>query len=174
MVRVISVSSCPTEGTGVRIGDRTVSGQGPARQGNVTHLLYDFLRETIMGDACCKQASAVSTSDVTLLVRATDPNSTANEAEPPYSAAPPAVADPIDLERYTERYTEPGSIWEALLAGNVRLVRASWLVKHSRAGGILMRRQDVPEEAFVGIEELKRCFGAGNKDNVLPVLAISL
>ena len=101
-----------------------------------------------MGAACCKEAAvAVSTSDVTLLRRG---------------------------RVHLKRYSEPDSIWEALLAGHVRLVSASWLVKHSGASGILMRRQDLPEEAFISVDELKRCYGEGNRDKALPVISISL
>ena len=39
----------------------------------------------------------------------------------------------IDLKRYTE----PNSIWVALLTGHVRLVKMSWLIKHAKAKGIL-------------------------------------
>jgi hypothetical protein len=72
-----------------------------------------------------------------------------------------------------ERYTKPASIWAALMTGNVRLLRASWLVVHGKAGGILARRQDLPDEAFIGVEELQRMFGEGNGDDVLPIIAIS-
>ena len=42
----------------------------------------------------------------------------------------------IDLARYTE----PASIWEALATLHVRLVKMSWLITHSKAGGVLARR----------------------------------
>eukprot|EP00966_Prymnesium_polylepis_P266508 6156403-Prymnesium_polylepis.3 len=54
------------------------------------------------------------------------------------------------------------------VSGNVRLLRASWTVAHGKAGGILARRQDLPEKAFIGVEELKSMFGEGNEDGVLP------
>jgi hypothetical protein len=47
------------------------------------------------------------------------------------------------------------------------------VVKHAKAGGILMRRQELPEEAFISVEELERMFGDGNYDGVLPIIAIS-
>ena len=75
----------------------------------------------------------------------------------------------IDLARYTE----PMSIWVALMTGHVRLVKMSWLIKHAKAKGILSRRQELPEEAFISVEELKRMYGDGNKDGVLPIIAIS-
>ena len=85
-------------------------------------------------------------------------------------AEAPAVAQTADLERYTEPY----SIWAALETGHVVLIRASWLVKHAKAGGVLSRRQDLPEEAFMSLAELKAMYGDGNKDGVLPIIAISL
>ena len=71
------------------------------------------------------------------------------------------------------RYTEPMSIWVALMTGHVRLVKMSWLIKHAKAKGILSRRQELPEEAFISVEELKRMYGDGNYDGVLPIIAIS-
>ena len=75
----------------------------------------------------------------------------------------------IDLARYTE----PMSIWEALIKGHVRLVKMSWIIKWSKAGKILARRQDLPEEAFISVDELKALYGDGNRDGVLPIIAIS-
>ena len=80
-----------------------------------------------------------------------------------------ALTEPTDLARYTE----PMSIWVALLTGHVRLVKMSWLIKHAKANGILSRRQELPEEAFISVDELKRMYRDGNKDGVLPIIAIS-
>ena len=71
------------------------------------------------------------------------------------------------------RYTKPSSIWEALATGHVRLLRMSWLIAHSKAGRVLARRQALPEEAFISVDELKRIFGEGNRDGVLPIVVIS-
>jgi hypothetical protein len=38
---------------------------------------------------------------------------------------------------------------------------------------VLARRQDLPEEAFVSVEELILQFGDSNVDNVLPIVVIS-
>ena len=43
--------------------------------------------------------------------------------------------------RALERYTQPESIWTALLTGHVKLVKMSWLIAHADAGGILPHRQ---------------------------------
>ena len=53
------------------------------------------------------------------------------------------------------------------------------VLRHAEAGGVLARRQELPEEAFVTVDELRRlyeadqtkvCFG---KDVVVPIIAIS-
>ena len=75
----------------------------------------------------------------------------------------------IDLDRYTA----PTSIWAALLTGHVRLVKLSWLIAHSKAKGILPRRQELCEEAFISVAELQSIYGDGNRDDVLPIIAIS-
>ena len=36
-----------------------------------------------------------------------------------------------------------------------------------------VRRQALPPEAFIGVAELKRLYGQGNLDGVLPIIAIS-
>ena len=80
-----------------------------------------------------------------------------------------AALNTLDLARYTQ----PQSIWVALETGHVRLVKATYLIMLSDANGILPRRQDLPPEAFISVEELKRLFGSGNRDAVLPIIAIS-
>ena len=70
------------------------------------------------------------------------------------------------------RYTEPASIWRALETGHVRLLKASYLTNLSDANGVLSRRQELPPEAFISVEELKRLYGEGNRDGVLPIIAI--
>ena len=63
----------------------------------------------------------------------------------------------------------------------MRLVRASWLVAHSKAGRVLPRRQEVPEEAFLSVDELRKLWDRsgptwshhGNPDGVLPIVVIS-
>lgn len=75
----------------------------------------------------------------------------------------------VDLDRYIG----PDSVWAALSSGSVRLLRMSWLIDLSKAGKTLCRRQELPEKAFITIEELQDLFGDGNGDHVLPIIAIS-
>lgn len=83
------------------------------------------------------------------------------------------AADGPNAECALERYTEPASIWEALATGHVKLVKMRWLIAYYEAGGVLPRRQDLPPEAFISLEELKRMYGDGNRDGVLPIIAVS-
>ena len=84
-------------------------------------------------------------------------------------SAAAATASAADLTRYIA----PDSIWEALATGSVQLTRMSWLIELCHAGRVLPRRQEVPEEAVVSLSELKAMYGDGNKDGVLPIIAIS-
>ena len=59
------------------------------------------------------------------------------------------------------------------MTGHVRLLKMSWLIAHHKARKILMRRQELPEEAFISVKELQRLYGTGNRDGVLPIIAIS-
>lgn len=77
------------------------------------------------------------------------------------------------------RYTEAWSIFQALEKIEsgyhpVRLLRMSWLLEQSNHA--LCRRQDLPEEAFVPVKELKQIWEDsenGGRDAVLPVITIS-
>ena len=48
------------------------------------------------------------------------------------------------------------------------MTRMTWLIERAKAGGVLPRRQEIEDSAFVGVEELQRLYGKGNSDNVLP------
>lgn len=77
------------------------------------------------------------------------------------------------------RYTSPDSIWEELLTGNVKLLKASYVSQLAREGGVLSHRQKLPPEAFMSVEELKRQYNHGSKSRsgaelgVLPIISIS-
>ena len=49
----------------------------------------------------------------------------------------------------------------------------SWLIQHAKKNEILPRKQELPEEAFMSVQELKDIYGDGNKDGVLPIVVIS-
>ena len=54
------------------------------------------------------------------------------------------------------RYREFDSVWSALEGGEVRLLSLRWLAKLEDGGGILSRRQELPEEAFISVGRLKK------------------
>ena len=69
------------------------------------------------------------------------------------------------------RYLEHDAVWAALEGDGgkeseppVRLVRLSWLLElgdpnsseHKKYGGVLPRRQEMPEAAFIGVDELRQ------------------
>ena len=85
-----------------------------------------------------------------------------------------ALTDEVECRtRDTARYTEPTSIWTALETQHVRLPKMSWLIQHAKNNGILPRKQELPEEAFMSVQELKDIYGDGNRDGVLPIVVIS-
>lgn len=73
------------------------------------------------------------------------------------------------------RYSEPEDIWQAVRSGDVRLLRMTWIIAWADGDGILARRQDLPEEAFISIGELVEIHEAAgsNPDGVLPIISIS-
>ena len=117
-------------------------------------------------DVVGKEASAES--------RMTAPDVHEGEAEGEANAT---VAEPegeAEGEKVDEqRYTGAESIWAALKEKHVRLIKSSWIVEHNKTGNPLPRRQELPEEAFISVEELKRQYGDGNIDGVLPIIGIS-
>ena len=61
------------------------------------------------------------------------------------------------------RYREHDSIWAAIEGdgdkvrpGDVRLISLNWLMALAERGGVLPRRQDLPEEAFLSSAQLRR------------------
>jgi hypothetical protein len=75
-----------------------------------------------------------------------------------------------DAQAAARRYLGHDEVWEALKGDGVkeserpvRLVRLSWLLAlgqpgssvHKEYGGVLPRRQELPEDAFIGVDELR-------------------
>ena len=58
-------------------------------------------------------------------------------------------------DEHVEEYTRPDSIWAALESRDVLLVRSSWMIMRSKEGRPLPRRQELPPEAFISLEELQ-------------------
>ena len=82
----------------------------------------------------------------------------------------PAVT-PEEAQAAAQRYLEHDEVWAALEGDGgkeserpVRLVRLSWFLAlgqpgssvHRKYGGVLPRRQELPEAAFIGVDELQK------------------
>lgn len=59
-----------------------------------------------------------------------------------------------------EKFSEYGSLIEALLSRDTVLLKGSWLVQCQRTHGLLPRRQDLPKEATWHAEELLHCLNS--------------
>jgi hypothetical protein len=95
------------------------------------------------------------------------------EARKKALAVEAAIAEAEALLSEASRYSDPETLWQALETGDTQLIRMTWLIKHAQAGGVLPRRQELPEEALISRKELKLIFGMGNDAGVLPIVAIS-
>jgi len=77
-------------------------------------------------------------------------------------------------EEYDGAALEPAlRVDEALGGSPVRLVDARFLIELAERGGRLCRRQDLPEEAFVRPEALRRLPRGGRIGDCLRILSIS-
>ena len=66
------------------------------------------------------------------------------------------------------------SKWRPAAAALCWCLTASVRILTCSAGiGRLPRRQEMPEDAYITVNELKEMYGEGNSDNVLPIIAIS-
>ena len=75
-------------------------------------------------------------------------------------------------EEYDGAALEPAlRVDEALGGSPVRLVDARFLIELAERGGRLCRRQDLPEEAFVSPEALRRL--PGGRGYCLRIMSIS-
>ena len=90
-------------------------------------------------------------------------------AEPVAAAAAPVVAKPSAKPPHFG----PEALLKSVASGAIAPLRGSWLVELGSQGGRLSRRQDLPEEAFFGIEELRRLVEALGEDYGLLFVALS-
>ena len=72
-----------------------------------------------------------------------------------------------------DRYFTPAALVASVASGAVALLRGRWLVELQRSGGRLERRQDLPAEAFLDVEELRLLIAALGDDWGLLLVAIS-
>ena len=97
------------------------------------------------------------------------------------AAAAMAEALPYEDDKSEEAWKELGGasfeaelrVDEALGGSPVRLVDARFIIELERQGGILVRRQDLPESAFLSLEQIKRLPKGGNAGDCLRVISTS-
>ena len=77
------------------------------------------------------------------------------------------------IARAVGKYFDPEALLESIANGSIALVRGRWLIAHAEAGGKLMRRQDLPSEAFFTVDELRKLVAALGDDWGLLFVAIS-
>ena len=78
----------------------------------------------------------------------------------------------------SRRYSDPNTIWQVLQGPNVRLLKMSYLFDEAKKRGVLRRRQDLPESAFISPLTLQTIHAEASPlladfDNVLPIVAVS-
>ena len=97
------------------------------------------------------------------------------------AAAAVAAAEPLKLEDDDWRWRNTGgAALESALQVDpehgdspVALIDARYIVELWRRGGKILRRQDLPKEAFIDLETVKRLPGGGEYGECLRVIAVS-
>ena len=77
------------------------------------------------------------------------------------------------IARAVGKYFDPDALLESIANGSIALTRGRWVAAHFEAGGKLMRRQDLPPEAFFTVDELRKLVAALGEDWGLLFVAIS-
>ena len=98
------------------------------------------------------------------LSRSLEPDPATNTSSRAHDHPPPQRA------RLWEDEFRGGDIEPVLASGAIALLDASWLVAHAAAGGVLRRRQELPDAAFVSAAALK---ASCTEASFLPVIALS-
>ena len=107
-----------------------------------------------------------------------DPRATVKAAAAALRAAPIQTEATEDGENAWVEYDgaalEPAlQVDEELRDSAVRLVDARFLIELDKRGGRLCRRQDLPEEAFVSLDVLRRLPSGGGSNDCLRVMSVS-
>ena len=77
------------------------------------------------------------------------------------------------VRKTAREYFDPEALLESIANGSIALTRGRWVVKHFEAGGKLVRRQDLPPEAFFTVDELRKLVAALGDNWGLLFVAIS-
>ena len=86
-------------------------------------------------------------------------------------SAPSGSSAELDLSGVLLAATEPidGPLRECLADGSIRLLRGAWLADADASGAVLLRRQELPPEAFVTCAEAVEMLDRGDRS----ILAVS-
>jgi hypothetical protein len=98
-------------------------------------------------------------------------------------AATCGIAKPTgksEVSRTPVDFASPETLWALLAKGNVRLLRATWLLAQPE-GFVLRRRQELPPEAFISRAELLAIYEASNaipsteadQPSRMPIISVS-
>ena len=77
------------------------------------------------------------------------------------------------MARAVGKYFDPEALLESIANGSIALTRGRWIIAHFEAGGKLMRRQDLPPEAFFTVDELRKLVAELGDDWGLLFVTIS-
>ena len=77
------------------------------------------------------------------------------------------------LPEASRKYFDAAGLVESVEKGWIALIRGRWIIKLNKSGGRLKRRQDLPPDAFLTVEELRRLIAALGDDWGLLLVAIS-
>jgi hypothetical protein len=100
-----------------------------------------------------------------------EPSQSLREVAPSHPRGTSPAVSSEEAQAAARRYLGHDEVWKALEGDGVkeserpvRLVRLSWLLAlgqpgssvHREYGGVLPRRQELPEDAFIGVDELRK------------------
>jgi hypothetical protein len=100
-----------------------------------------------------------------------EPSPSLREVAPSHPRGTSPAVSSEEAQEAAQRYLGHDEVWAALEGDGVkeserpvRLVRLSWLLAlgqpgssvHKEYGGVLPRRQELPEAAFIGVDELQK------------------
>ena len=92
---------------------------------------------------------------------------------PPSLGSPSAVGAQSQADRQEHAFFAADALIASVESGAIALLSGRWIIKLRKSGGRLKRRQDLPAEAFLGVDELRRLVKKLGNDWGLLLVAIS-
>jgi hypothetical protein len=95
------------------------------------------------------------------------------------SSSAPSTPTALEVETAPKALNRADEVWHEyrgyeieppLRSGAIALLDAAWLVRLADSGGLLTRRQEMPREAFMSLDELK---ATGQSADGLRIIAVS-